>query len=536
MAPTAEPPCPGIARGTLIIVLLLLHAISCGPTGQSASVENAPPVVVVALDGLSWQVAAPLMDEDGMPALTALVRDGAAGQLETIRPTWTPVIFTTMATGQPPERHGVNTFVSEEGIPLTSNVRRVPALWNILGDRGLPTLFFGWPVTWPAEPVTGEMISDRWHKSGERQVFPAELADVVAPRLETFRNAGVAVPAGLERLAGLASPDRVSRWLHGSFEGPGDTTAERTVQPDRLVGLTRKKVETGFLWNVALDSDVKLPLFLQRLRAVRPRLSAVYFNATDMAQHFFGGADRLGERCLPERNLSGREAIDETYRVYDRLLGRLVAGVRGVEGYEDAVFVVLSDHGIDLASPRRVRWNPPAGDSTKARRIIQRLLAEGVVETVETGSRPVDQGWQVIRFPDGGPMSVRSRALNLLDQAGCTFHPDDTFIYFVHDEAPPGVVVISGGTVRPGRRLEDMSVNDVAPTLLALLGLPAARDMCGAPAPLELSAGSGGPERTLSPKWIDSYGTTLPAGNGEAISSPEDAEIRGELRALGYIE
>ena len=85
----------------------------------------------------------------GFIALAGLAADGASGQLETHRPTWTPVIFSTMATGKLPEEHGINTFVSDEGIPLTSNVRRAPALWNILSDHGLPSLFFSWPVTWP---------------------------------------------------------------------------------------------------------------------------------------------------------------------------------------------------------------------------------------------------------------------------------------------------------------------------------------------------------------------------------------------------
>lgn len=519
-----------------LLLLLTLLALACGPGERSVPGGSAPPpVVVVALDGLNWQVAGPLVEAGGMPALAELVRGGAAGPLETIRPTWTPVIFTTMATGRSPHDHGVNTFVSEKGVPLTSNVRRVPALWNILSDRGLPSLFLGWPVTWPAEAVTGEMISDRWHKSTDRHVHPGCLAEIVAPRLKAYRDAGDVVPAGLERLAELASPDRVSRWLHGSFEGPG-AAAGAAGRPDRLVALTREKVKSGFLWNVGLDSEVKLPLFLGRLRAVRPRLAAVYFNATDMAQHFFGGADRPGERCLPERNLPGRETIDETYRVYDRLLARLVAGVRGVEGYENAVFVVFSDHGIDLAAPRRVRWKPPAGGEAKVQRLVERQVAEGLVEASETGIRPVELGWQVIRFPDRGPMSGRSLVLNMLDQAGCTFHPDDAYLYFVHDEAPPGVVVISGGNVRKGRPVAGMSVADVAPTLLALLDLPVGRDMAGAPAALELAGGAAGSVRTLSAEWIDSYGTAPPAGGGDAISSPEDEDIRGELRALGYID
>jgi hypothetical protein len=494
-------------------------------------------VVIVALDGLSWQVAEPLVRDGSMPELARLIRDGASGPLATLRPTWTPVIFTTMATGKEPHEHGINTFVSEEGIPLTSNIRRVPALWNILSSRGLPVLFFGWPVTWPAEEVRGEMISDRWHKSRQRQAYPPGSAEWLAPALQAFRDAALEPPPELQRLSQLATADRVSPFLHGTFEGQGTAGEAGPGETDRLVQLTREKVDTGFLWNVTLDSEVKLPLFLRRFPVVRPRLSAVYFNATDMAQHFFGGADRPSEECRPERNDAGREVIEETYRAYDGLLGRVVNGVREVEGYGDCVIVVLSDHGIDMASGPAVRLRPPAGEAVAAAALVRDLLAAEEIGGLASLEPRSDSGWHLLRFPPGVGMAQRCLVLNRLQSAGCRFHPDDVYTYFVHDQAPAGVVVICGGDVAGGQTIDDMSVADVAPTVLALLGLPAARDMAGRPAGLRLLSEGRGEPRRLQAAFIPSYGSTPPsAGGDEAIRSPEDETIRGDLRALGYIE
>lgn len=527
----------------LLSLALLLHGCASAPDRTQAPEPTTRQVVIVALDGLSWQVARPLVDSGEMPHLARLVREGAAGQLETARPTWTPVLFTTMATGKHPQEHGISTFVSSKGIPLTSNLRRVPALWNILSGRGLPTLFFSWPVTWPAEAVLGEMISDRWHKSTERHVYPAEVAEIIAPAVQAFRDGSQTPPAELEHLDRLAVPERVSPFLHGSFEGTGAAEVDRG-RPDRLVRLTREKVDSGFLWNATLDSEVKLPLFLQRLRAVRPRLSAVYFNVTDMAQHFFGGADRPGDAGRPERNEAGREVIDEAYRTYDHLLGKLVSGVRAVVGYENCVFVVLSDHGIDLASGLSVRLRPPeAVPNEQWAPFLETLLAEanpsGLAAVARSGrpGTPSGEDWLTISFRGGGPMALRSRVLNRLDTAGCRFHSEDVYLYFVHDEAPPGIVVISGGDLGGGQAVNGMSVADVAPTVLALLGLPAAEDMAGRPMGLRLAAGGQDMPRRLTAEMIPTHGTARPtAGEGEAISSPEDQTIRGELRALGYIE
>lgn len=525
------------------LLALALLVTGCAATPDRAPVPGAAayPVVIVALDGLSWQVARPLVDSGEMPQLSRLIREGAAGQLETDRPTWTPVLFTTMATGKRPEEHGINTFVSSEGIPLTSNLRRVPALWNILSRRGLPTLFFSWPVTWPAEAVRGEMISDRWHKTDQRQVHPESSAQLLSTALDTFRDQWSAPPPELVRLARLATADRVSPYLHGSFEG-GDVAVP--AEPDRLVRLTRKKVDTGFVWNAALDSEVKLPLFLDRLRAVRPRLSAVYFNATDMAQHFFGGADRPADGARPERNAAGREVIEETYRVYDRLLGKLIDGVRAMEGYENCIFIVLSDHGIDLASGSAVRLRPPQAvppDSWIP------FLEQAIAKTGLTGpgapllsDRPEENAsekWVALSFPENWPMALRSRVLNRLDLAGCRFQSADVYLYFVHNEAPPGVVVISGGEVGGGQPVRGMSVEDVTPTVLALLGLPAAEDMAGRPAVLTLRSGEQGRPGRLTAEMIPTHGSARSAeSDSEAIRSPEDQTIREELQALGYIE
>jgi arylsulfatase A-like enzyme len=278
-----------------------------------------------------------------------------------------------------------------------------------------------------------------------------------------------------------------------------------------------------------MDSEVKLPLFLERLRRVRPRLAAVYCNATDMSQHFFGGADRPGDRPRPERNPEGRRVIEETYRVYDRLLGRVVNGVRGIEGYQNAVFVILSDHGIDLAADLEVRVAPPADDPNEA----ELILAEAAVVRPPGGESP----WHRIHFDPGSAMGRRSALLNRLDQAGCRFHPDDVYLYFVHEEAPPGMVVVSGGPMVPGQTIDGMSVTDVAPTVLALLGLPAARDMAGRPANLIVAGVDGSPVNVAdTASWVETHGAPGAPTSEQAIATPEDDEIREELRALGYIE
>ena len=47
-----------------------------------------------------------------------------------------------------------------EQLPVTSQMRKVKALWNILSDAGKRTDVVGWWATWPAETINGTIVSD----------------------------------------------------------------------------------------------------------------------------------------------------------------------------------------------------------------------------------------------------------------------------------------------------------------------------------------------------------------------------------------
>lgn len=91
-----------------------------------------------------------------------------------------------------------------------------------------------------------------------------------------------------------------------------------------------------------------------------------------------------------------------------------------------------------------------------------------------------------------------------------------------------GILVVSGPGVTAGADLGEVSMLDVAPTLLALLGLPLARDLPGR------VMAAAFPEIDLGQSWVDSYGdgrSQLPP-----LPSPGAEDYEERLRALGYIE
>ena len=140
--------------------LLLLAMLAAG-----CSREARPRIIVLGLDGMDPATVDLLMAEGKLPSFARLREDGAYGRLRSMRPILSPIIWTTLATGKPPEQHGIGHFVAVnektgEQLPVTSRMRRVKALWNIFSEAGRSVGVVGWWATWPAETVRGTIVSD----------------------------------------------------------------------------------------------------------------------------------------------------------------------------------------------------------------------------------------------------------------------------------------------------------------------------------------------------------------------------------------
>ncbi len=104
-----------------------------------------------------------------------------------------------------------------------------------------------------------------------------------------------------------------------------------------------------------------------------------------------------------------------------------------------------------------------------------------------------------------------------------------------HTYAPQGVFFAHGPAFEAGRRVDGLSVYDVAPLVLRLLDMPLPDDMPG--------SRSGTYRSALSSDFLDAhpdlriatYETSRPVSH-ESVESPKDEEIRKVLESLGYVD
>jgi hypothetical protein len=133
------------------------------------SVVTSPrrKVLLVGWDAADWKIIQPLLDRGELPVLEKIINGGVMGNLSSIRPMLSPMLWNSIATGKRPFKHGVHGFTEvdyelNQIVPVSSATRKCKAIWNILNERGLKTHVVGWFATHPAELLDGACVSDRF--------------------------------------------------------------------------------------------------------------------------------------------------------------------------------------------------------------------------------------------------------------------------------------------------------------------------------------------------------------------------------------
>jgi len=148
--------------------------------------------LILGLDGATFSVLEPLMQEGLMPNLQSLIRSGSAGILYSTKPPMTPAAWTTFMTGKGPGRHGIIDF--ERYDPHTGTLSfnstfeiREKTIWEILSQKGFVVGSIHLPMTYPPKPVNGFVISGFETPSVEVDfTWPRELKDEILRRFPDY--------------------------------------------------------------------------------------------------------------------------------------------------------------------------------------------------------------------------------------------------------------------------------------------------------------------------------------------------------------
>lgn len=122
-------------------------------------------ILLLGWDAADWKIIDKLISEGKMPALQGLIQKGVRGNLQTLDPPLSPMLWTSIATGFRADKHGISGFIEPtptgDGLrPVTSTSRKVKAIWNIYNQEGWKSNVVGWWPSNPVEPINGVMVSN----------------------------------------------------------------------------------------------------------------------------------------------------------------------------------------------------------------------------------------------------------------------------------------------------------------------------------------------------------------------------------------
>ena len=83
-------------------------------------------VLLIGWDAADWEHITPLLEEDLMPTLDAFINRGVMGNLATLQPILSPMLWNSVATGKFADKHGIHGFIEPD--PVNSEHGLTPAL------------------------------------------------------------------------------------------------------------------------------------------------------------------------------------------------------------------------------------------------------------------------------------------------------------------------------------------------------------------------------------------------------------------------
>ncbi len=307
----------------------------------------AKKVLLIGWDAADWKVINPLLDQGLMPTLDDFINHGVMGNLATLRPILSPMLWNSIATGKRPNKHGIHGFMEPDtqngGIrPVSSTSRKVKAIWNILTQRGFKTHVLGWFAGHPAEPINGISISD---------LFPY----ATAPQDQPWP-----LPPGAVHPESLRDTFAELR-MH-----PADVT-EAAILPwiPRAAEVDQEKDKGLMSFAKILSENCSIHNAATWILQNEPwDFLAVYYNGIDHFCHGFMHYHPPRMEGIPEdRYEIYKDVVNGAYRFHDMMLETLL-NLAGPE----ATVLLVSDHGFhsDHLRPRGIPAEP-AGPAVQHR-------------------------------------------------------------------------------------------------------------------------------------------------------------------------
>jgi predicted AlkP superfamily phosphohydrolase/phosphomutase len=272
--------------------------------------ERRNRVLVIGLDGATFDLLLPWMEEGRLPNLSRIWRRSSFGPLRSTIPPITASAWATFQTGKNPGKHGLFDFTqyrpgSYDTSFVNANSLQTEPLWQILSRYGKRVALLNVPITYPPRPVNGLLVAGLMTPTTKAEfTHPPELYQELTEEIGEYT---ILVPVRTLLYMGVRA------------------------FVDRLREVTNKRAEAVLYLMRRTDWDFCM----------------VHFHSSDVLQH--GLWSHLDPRHPAYRSIKKeeRDYVQSYYQDLDVAVGRVVA-----EADESTTVILMSDHGFGPAERR----------------------------------------------------------------------------------------------------------------------------------------------------------------------------------------
>jgi predicted AlkP superfamily phosphohydrolase/phosphomutase len=527
-------------------------------------------VLMIGLDGATFTLLKPLMEDGTMPFLKKFVSEGVHGDLMSTPNPLTPPAWISMVTGRSPNVHGVHDFLR----PETSNGDvflkindsrdiRCETLWSMAsrqGKRVTSLNFFGMS---PPEPINGYLISGfiPW-KHLRSATYPRSLFDTLKSLPDfNYKNLGMDITEEKKCVQGLdeaehenwitAHSARSQSWANLLYylmeTEPTDLTAIVFDGPDKIQHLFWRYLDPALVEANPSPHDARIrELCLNHFReldAIIERLVSLAGSETNViltSDHGFGATTEvvyLNEWLARNGYLewAQKAEVDATGKLTaDRMKEHLMMiDWKNTLAYcptpsSNAIFVKKANgSGTGVKDEDYVEFCT----KLKQQLLEYRNPADGEQIFIEVNLNKLEGSPDAENLPD---INIKLRdygfvsILKAKDVVVPREKPEGT-------HRPNGIFIARGSDIEVDQQIQPLSILDITPLLLYFLGLPIPTDLEGR-VPTEILR-----TETLMTHPVERQGVTKSlnedANEQRKDASDEEKEaLMEQLKLLGYMD
>jgi len=450
---------------------------------QSCS-RVAEKLILICLDGLSWNLLHRFCEEGIMSNFTKLMKNGVSSKHKSIKPMLSPLIWATIFTGKSPEKHGVKDFYV--------NTIKAKQIWEIFHENGERIGVFNPMTAFEARNVNGFYIPG----------FLTPIISAYPPHLKFIQELSVKV-----RNSDISFLDIFKYVVKLTAHGCRISTLLKVaLNYLRLLFSSKSLSDPSNFYKVKeCETLLYSDIFISCAKKYSPTFLVFFDNGIDAVSHWYWKymEPRLFNFSERESILKFGNVIKNYYRLIDKIVGKILS-----IGDEKTTFIVISDHGFKA-------WHEPEGTIRGELNINSFLHYLGIenkvygiklsggglfrpknemqfseIESIFRKIKLKTTGKPIFIVHHKGPyieVKINTRVIKSQDEIVILLNSSECTLKEIINFDPPisgshhpgGVLIISGPDILSDVTIKNASVLDIAPTILAIKKMPIPDDMDG---------------------------------------------------------